>query len=254
MTFTEAQLMSWLSPVFWPFVRILAVFSAAPVFSSRSFPVRARILLALLVAVAAQGGLPEMPVVTLSSDMALGVLMQQLIVGLALGFVVRLIFACVEFAGELVGAQMGLNYASFFDPSLGGSASASARFFAYIGSLVFVVTNGHMVVLMAVVRSFEVFPLDQGWWKTLSLLHIHSLGADLFAAALWMALPMLGMLMFANMVLGIISRIAPQMNVFAIGFPVTLTVGLIGMLATLPMLEAPMLGLLERAIDLFTRR
>lgn len=253
MTWSEAQLMAWLNPILWPFIRILAVFSSAPVFSSRAFPVRARILLAMVVVVAAQAGLPAMPVIPLTSDEALGVLVQQITVGLALGFVVRLIFACVEFAGELVGAQMGLNYAAFFDPSLGGSASASARLFAYLGSLVFVAVNGHIMVLMAVLHSFEVFPVDQGWWETLSKLQIHTLGADLFAAALWMALPMLGMLMFANMVLGIMSRIAPQMNVFAIGFPVTLTVGLIGMLATLPMLETPLLALLVRAVDLFSR-
>jgi flagellar biosynthetic protein FliR len=254
MTFTEAQLMAWLSPVFWPFIRILAVFTSAPIFSSRGFPVRARILLALWIAIAAQASLPEMPPVLLNSELALGALIQQIAVGLTLGFIVRLIFACLEFAGELVGAQMGLNYAAFFDPSLGGSASTSARFFAYIGSLVFVVSNGHMVVLLAVVRSFEVFPVGQGWWESLSHLEIQRLGSELFATALWMALPMMGMLMFANMVLGIISRIAPQMNVFAIGFPVTLTVGLIGMLATLPMLELPMLALLERSIALFLQR
>lgn len=246
--------MAWLSPVVWPFIRILAVFTAAPVFSSRSFPIRAKILLAALVAVCAQASLPEMPVVGLNDERALGFVMQNVGVGLALGFVVRLIFACVELAGELVGLQMGLNYAAFFDPSLNTTSSASARFFAYIGSLVFVSINGHLMVLMAVVRSFEVFPVDQSWWQVVSLLNIHNLGAELFASALWMALPMLGMLLFSNMVLGIISRVAPQMNVFAIGFPVTLTVGLVGMAATLPMLEAPLVALLERAIDLFTRR
>lgn len=253
ISFSEAELLAWLSPLIWPFVRVLAVFTSAPVFSSRGFPVRARILLALLVAVGAQPSLSTLPVVLLDSPLALGVLLQQILVGLALGFMVRLVFASNEFAGELVGIQMGLNYASFFDPAMGGSASASARFFAYMGSLVFVAVNGHLLVLMAVLRSFEAFPLDQGSLGALSVLQVHRLGADLFAAALWMALPMLGMLMFANMVLGIVSRIAPQMNVFAIGFPVTLTVGLLGMLATLPMLEVPMLAMLERWMDLFNR-
>ena len=246
--------MAALSPVFWSFIRILAVFSAAPIFSSRGFPVRARILLAFLVALSAQASLPDMSASTLNSDEAFGILIQQVALGLALGFVVRLIFSCVEFTGELVGAQMGLNYATFFDPTMGASASATSRFYAYIGSLVFVAVNGHLVVLLAVVRSFEVFPVDASSSASLAQLNLYSLGAELFATGLWMALPMLGMLMFANMVLGVISRIAPQMNVFAIGFPVTLTVGLIGMLATLPMMEGPMLALLERTIDVFTRR
>ena len=80
---------------------------------------------------------------------------------------------------------------------------------------------------------------------------MHNLGSDLFASALWIALPMVGMLMFVNLALGIVSRVAPQMNIFAVGFPVTLTVGLIGIAATLPMLDQPFMALMERAIDIF---
>jgi flagellar biosynthetic protein FliR len=251
ITFTEAQLMAWVTPIFWPFLRILAVFTSAPVFSSRAFTVRARIALAFLVALAAQASLPDMPVIGFNDPRALGVLFQQVGIGLALGFCVRLVFAAVELAGEVVGFQMGLNFASFFDPSLNSQSSAVARFFAQMTSLLFVVMNGHLMVLMAITKSFQAFPVDQNFLQALSVMKLHTLGADLFASGLWMAMPMVGMLLFVNLALGIVSRVAPQMNIFAVGFPITLVAGLIGVAYTLPMLDQPFLALMGRVIDLF---
>ncbi|MDE2418994.1 MAG: flagellar biosynthetic protein FliR [Burkholderiales bacterium] len=251
ITFTEAQLMAWLSPVLWPFLRILAVFTAAPVFSSRAFPVRARIALAFLVAFAAQDGLPATSLVGLDDAGVWGVVVQQVGIGLALGFAVRLVFAAVDLAGEVIGFQMGLNFASFFDPSLNSQSSAVARFFSQMTSLLFVVMNGHLMVLMAVNKSFEAFPVDQNFLQALGKMKLYQLGTDLFASALWMALPMIGMLMFVNMALGVISRVAPQMNIFAVGFPITLVVGLMGIAYTLPMLDQPFLALMDRVIDIF---
>jgi len=251
VTFTEAQLMAWLSPVLWPFLRVLAVFTSAPVFSSRVFPVRARIALAFLVAFAAQDGLPASPVIGLNDAGVWGVVVQQVGIGLALGFAVRVVFAAVELAGEVIGFQMGLNFAAFFDPSLNSQSSAVARFFGQITALLFVVMNGHLMVLMAVNKSFVAFPVDQNFLQALGTMKLYQLGTDLFASALWMALPMVGMLMFVNLALGIISRVAPQMNIFAVGFPITLVVGLIGIAYTLPMLDQPFLALMGRVMDIF---
>lgn len=254
ISFTEVQLVSWLSPVLWPFLRVLAVFTAAPLFSSRAFPLRLRIGLALLIAFAAQPSLDGQPVVSITGPEASGAVMQQLGIGLAIGFTVRLIFAAVELAGEVVGFQMGLGFASFFDPSLNSQSSAVAQLFGQMASFLFIVMNGHLLVLMAVIKSFNAFPLDQNFLTALQQMRIFDLGADLFASGLWIALPMIGMLMFVNLALGIVSRVAPQMNIYAIGFPITLTVGMIGIAATLPMLDQPFLALLERLIDLFARQ
>ena len=251
ITLSEAQLAEWLSPIFWPFLRILAVFTSAPVFSSRAFPVRARIALAFLVALASQASLPAAPVIGFNDPRALGVVLQQVGVGLAIVFAVRVVFAAVELAGEVVGFQMGLNFASFFDPSMNGQSSAVARFFSHTASLLFVVMNGHLMVLMAVNRSFESFPIDQNFLQALSQMKLYTLGTELFASALWIALPMVGLLMFANLALGVISRVAPQMNIFAVGFPITLVVGLLGIALTLPMLDQPFIALMGRVIDIF---
>ncbi len=251
ISITEAQLAAWISPLLWPFLRVLAVFTSAPVFSSRAFPLRAKIGLAFFVALATQASLPEMPVIGLNDAQAPGVLVQQIGVGLAIGFAVRLVFSAVELAGEVVGFQMGLNFAAFFDPSMNTQSSAVARFFGQMTSLLFVVMNGHLMVLMAVTRSFQAFPVDQNFLTALGQMKLYDLGADLFASALWIALPMVGMLMFVNLALGIISRVAPQMNIFAVGFPITLVVGLLGIAFTLPMLDQPFIALMGRAIAVF---
>lgn len=251
---SEAQLVAWISPIFWTFLRVIAVFTAAPVFSSRAIPVRAKIALAFFVALAAQASLPDMPVIGFNDPQALGVAVQQVGVGLAIGFAVRVVFSAVELAGEVVGFQMGLNFAAFFDPSIGAQSSAVARFFGQMTSLLFLAMNGHLMVLFAIIRSYQSFPVDQNFLESLAHMKLQRLGADLFASALWIALPMVGMLMFVNLALGIVSRVAPQMNIFAVGFPITLVVGLIGIAVTLPMLDQPFMVLMERALDVFSSR
>ena len=254
ISISEAQLVAWISPILWPFLRVLAVFTAAPVFSSRVFPVRARIALAFLIAYAAQASMPQQVVVSVNDPEALGVVVQQVGVGLAIGFTVRLVFGAFELAGQVIGFQMGLGFAAFFDPSTSAQSSAMGRFYANMAALLFVVLNGHLMVIMAVAQSFTAFPVDQNFLQALGTMKLYELGADLFASAFWIALPVVAMLMFANLALGIVSRVAPQMNIYAIGFPVTLVVGLVGVALTLPMLEQPFAALMERMMDIFTRR
>ena len=254
VSLTEAQIVEWLSPILWPFLRVLAVFTAAPVFSARAFPLRAKIGLAFLVAFAAQSSMPNQASISINGPQALGAVIQQVGIGLAIGFTVRLVFGAFELAGQVVGFQMGLGYAAFFDPSTSAQSSAMGSFYANMASLLFIALNGHLMVLMAVVHSFATFPVDQNFLQALSAMKLYDLGADLIASAFWIALPVVAMLMFANLALGIVSRVAPQMNIYAIGFPVTLAVGLIGVAATLPMLEQPFAAMLERMLEIFARR
>jgi flagellar biosynthetic protein FliR len=251
ISITEAQLAAWLSPIFWPFLRTLSVFTTVPVFSSRSIPIRVKVALAFFVALAAQASLQDLPVIGFNDPQALGLVIQQVGVGLAIGFAVRVIFSAVELAGEVVGFQMGLNFAAFFDPTIGAQSSAVARFFGQMTSLLFLALNGHLMLLFAIIRSFKSFPVDQNFLESLAHMKLQRLGSDLFASALWISLPMVGMLMFTNLALGIVSRVAPQMNIFAVGFPITLVIGLISIAVTLPMLDQPFMVLLERSIDIF---
>ena len=239
ISFTEAQLLAWLTPVLWPFLRALALFTALPVFSQRAVPMRVKIGLALFIALAAQPSLPPIPVVQLDSPLAVMVLVQQLLVGFTLGFAVRVVFAAVEMGGELIGLQMGLNFAGFFDPATASQGTASGRFFGTLVAFLFILSNGHLAIIAALVRSFEVFAVGDEPFAFLSQTQPQRWGAEVFTLGLWIALPMVGMLLFVNLVLGVISRVAPQISVISVGFPITLSVGLIGMLLTLPLLEQP---------------
>jgi flagellar biosynthetic protein FliR len=251
LTFTEADVLAWVTPILWPFLRVLALFSALPVIAQRGVPMRLRIGLAFLVAFCAQASIPAMPPIALDSATAVTAVLQQMLVGVSLGFSVRIVFAAVEFAGEIIGLQMGLNFASFFNPMSGGEETAVSRFFGVSISWLFIVSGGHLLVIAAVVQSFGAFPVSGDPFAFLRAVEPQRWGAEIFSLGLWIALPLVAMLLFTNLVLGVISRVAQQMNIFSIGFPVTLSVGLIGMLITLPTLQMPFTMALERMLAYF---
>ncbi len=251
--FNEAQILQWVVPLLWPLLRLLGLFTAAPVLSMRAIPARVRVGLAVLVAVCAQPVLPAMPVVPLDSVTALAMVAQQVVIGLSIGFAARVVFSAIEFAGEIIGLQMGLNFAAFFDPTSGGQATATARFFNTMAAWLFVIANGHLLLTGVVVASFERFPVSDQPLDLLVQLQPQVWGAELFRLGLWLALPTVAMLTFVNLVLGLISRVAQQLQIFSIGFAVTVSVGLFGLMLTLPMLQMPMMLIIERLLSLFQR-
>ncbi|MBL0088324.1 MAG: flagellar biosynthetic protein FliR [Ideonella sp.] len=248
---TEAQLLAWITPLLWPLIRALALLTSLPVFSQRSVPMRVKVALAFFISLSAQASLPEMPVVAMDSAAAFTLVLQQVLIGIALGFSVRLVFAAVELAGEVIGLQMGLNFAGFFDPATASSGTASSRFFGTMVAFLFIIINGHLAILTVLVKSFEMFPVGEEPFAFLWRTQPQAWGAEIFSLGLWIALPLVGMLMFVNLMLGVISRVAPQINIFAIGFPVTLGVGLLGMLLTLPLMQQPFTMALERMMSHF---
>jgi flagellar biosynthesis protein FliR len=174
-----------------------------------------------------------------------------MLIGLTLGFSVRIVFSAIEFAGELVGLQMGLNFAGFFDPATGGQTTAVSRFLGTIVAWLFILINGHLLMVAALVQSFHSFPVAAQPLAFLAVLQPYTWGAEIFKLGLWIALPMVAMLLFVNLVLGVISRVSQQMNIFSVGFPVTLSVGLLGLLLTLPLMQAPFTMALEQMLGRF---
>ena len=251
LTFTEADVLAWITPILWPFLRVVSLFSAVPVIAQRAVPTRIRIGLAFLVAFCAQASLPPIAPIALGSSSAVLAVLQQVLIGVSLGFAVRIVFAAVEFAGELVGLQMGMNFATFFNPMSGGEQTAVSHFYGITIAWLFIVLGGHLLVVAALAQSFVAFPVGGDPFAFLRAVEPQRWGAEIFSLGLWIALPLVAMLLFANLVLGVISRVAQQMNVFAIGFPVTLGVGLVGVLVTLPLLETPFTMSLERMLAQF---
>lgn len=252
IAFSEAQLLAWLTPVFWPFLRVLALFQILPVLGQRTVPTRVRVALSFFIAWAAQGITPPMAPVPLDSALAVMLVIQQLLVGLTLGFAVRVVFAAVELAGEVAGLQMGLNFAGFFDPLLASQATAASRIFGTLASFLFIVINGHLMVIAAVAHSLVVFPVSDQPLAFVLQLQPWRWGSEIFRMGLWIALPIIGLLLFVNLVLGVIARVAPQSNIFSLGFPITLGVGLVGMMAMLPTLQTPFVAALERMVAVWS--
>jgi flagellar biosynthetic protein FliR len=185
---------------------------------------------------------------TINSPEAAGVVLHEVLVGLSIGFVARLVFAAMEMAGEIIGLQMGLNFAVFFDPASNAQSSAMARLFGHMTALMFVVLNGHLLVLAAVVDSYQRFPISTTWLDVVSGMRVFEFGAQVFAAGFWLAMPLTVLMLLINLALGIVSRVAPQMNFFALGFPITLGAGLGGLALVLPLIDRTMLHLLEQAM------
>ena len=182
---SEAQILAWLNPLLWPFLRCLALLSAMPLFNQRAVALPVRVGLSLFFAVAAQPGLPEMPVLPLDSlGLLLPLVAQQLVIGIAMGFAVRLVFAAMEFGGEIIGLQMGLNFAGFFDPGTGAQGTATARFFGTLVAFVFIAGGGHLLLIQALAQSFHAFPVGPEPFAFLRAAQPQVWGAEIFQAGL----------------------------------------------------------------------
>jgi flagellar biosynthetic protein FliR len=248
LSITSAQLDAWLAALMFPLARLLGLISAAPLFSNRLVPVRVRLAVGLATALAVLPALPPMPQVPADSMLALVILAQQAFIGIAMGFMMRLLFAAVDVAGELIGLQMGLSFAVFFSPQTGGQTSVIAEFLGLVTLLVFIAMNGHLMLINVVVASFEWLPVGtvpkaDGW------LLIVGYAAVMFASGLLMALPMVAALLITNTALGVLTRAAPQLNLFAVGFPVTLSVGFLVLLLSLNAFAPALQTLFERGFE-----
>ena len=234
LSFTDAQLNAWLISFVWPLTRILGVIMTSPIFGHRSVPARVKIGLGIFIALIVAPTLPAMPDVALGSWHGLLILVQQMLIGMAIGFVMRVVFAAVEAAGEIVGLQMGLGFASFFDPQSAGQTLVLARFFNMLAVLLFLAINAHLLLIGILVESFQMLPIGVHTLSGSGFYSIASFGSTIFSAGLQIALPIVAILLMTNLSLGILTSSAPQLNIFAIGFPITLGVGLIVLNVTLP--------------------
>jgi flagellar biosynthetic protein FliR len=178
--------------------------------------------------------LPPMPDVGLGSWQGLFILIQQLLIGMAMGFIMRVVFAAVEAAGEIVGLQMGLGFASFFDPQSAGQTLVISQFFNLLAALLFLAVNAHLLLLGILVESFKSLPISPQPLSAAGFYSVATYGSVVFSIGLQLALPLIAILLMTNLALGILTRSAPQLNIFAIGFPITLGVGLIALDITLP--------------------
>src|SRR5690554_2313904 len=241
---TSAQLDAWLATFMFPLARLLGLFAVAPLWSSRGIPMRIRLVSGLAITLVVLPALPPMPEVPADSWKTLELIAQQALIGIAIGFVMRLFFAAVDLAGEMIGLQMGLSFAIFFSPTAGAQTVVLSEFLTLVTLLLFLALDGHLMLVSVLVQSFEWLPVgatmnSDGWIQI-----VHHASA-MFSIGVMMALPMIATLLIANIGLGILTRTAPQLNLFAVGFPITLTTGFIVLLLSVTVLGAAMQRMFE---------
>lgn len=252
ITFSYSSIEVLFAAFFWPFVRVLALFSVAPVLGNKSIPLRVRVGLAAAIAFVVAPGLPAPEDAGLSSALAISILAQQILVGVALGFAMRIAFAAIELAGDLIGLQMGLSFAGFVDPQ--HAASQTPLIGSFIGTLaamMFLALDGHLALIAALVDTFRSVPVRADLVGVIRWERLAALGKGLFENGLHMALPVIASMLVINLALGVVARAAPSLNIFSVGFPLTLLTGL-GLLALfLPHIGVPMRAAIEAALTAF---
>jgi flagellar biosynthetic protein FliR len=245
MHVTQDQLQQWIGLVFWPFLRIGACLMVAPMFGADTVPRRLRLLLALAITVAVLPMLP-VPHITLLSADGLVTTVQQMIIGIALGFTLQLLFDALALAGQILANSMGLGFAFNIDPLRGASSPVLGQLYLILGTLTFLALDGHLALLELLTRSFQQLPVGPNGLDLERLQAVALWGSELFSGALRIALPGVTALLVVNLAFGVTSRAAPALNLFAVGLPVTLIFGLVIVLVGMPaMLNAFTLLLAE---------
>lgn len=231
-----AQFHALLAALGWPFVRILAFIATEPVLGNRSVPLRVKILLALLLAILVAPTLPVGPRIEVAGAAGLLVLGQQILIGVAMGFAARIAVAAAEMAGQLAGLQVGLGFAVFFDPQGSGQTPVVAQFYGLIAILTLLASDGHHLLLTALAESFRALPVTDAPLAAPGFRLLVDWGAEIFRAGLMMSMPVVGALLVANICIGVLTRAAPQLNIFAVGFPATLALGFLMLYLSLPLI------------------
>lgn len=247
ITISSELLQTWIIGLLWPLTRILGMFAVAPVFGHTAVPAQVKVGLAIMLTLAVMPTMPALPAFEIFSLNGLLVLVEQLIIGLAIGFSMQLVFSAVDLAGQVIGMTMGLGFASFFDPNTHGQSTVISQFLMMLTMMVFLSLDGHLLMVTAVAESFTSMPIALNG-AGISPMKIVTWGQTVFSTGLLLALPAVAALLLTNMALGILTRTAPQLNIFGIGFPITLGMGLLIILLTLPGMLKPIQNLLEEGM------
>lgn len=249
-TLTSSEIMSWAGGFLWPLFRIAALVGVAPVFGARTIPMRVKMIFAVLLTLVVAPLLPAQPVVDPLSGEAFLITLNQLLIGIAMGLALQSVFAMFVMGGQIIAFQMGLGFAAMVDPNSGESGPVVGQFYVVVLTLMFLALDGHLVAIDILVDSFRTMPIGvdgltrDGFW-TLAMW-----GGQMYAGAVQIALPAIAALLLINLTFGVVTRSAPQFNIFSVGFPVTILAGFFIMLATLATLLPQVTRQLTAAFDL----
>lgn len=222
----ETQINLFVGQYLWPLFRITALFIAMPVIGTQIVPARVRLALGMAITIIVVPLLPAQPAVPPLSLQSLLIVLQQVLIGATIGFFLQVVFQVFVLAGQLIAMKMGLGFAAMNDPSSGITVTVISQYYLILATLLFLSMDGHLIAIELIIESFHVLPVGESGFNRGVYLELANAGSWLFSQALLVALPVLTALFVVNLAFGVMSRSAPQMNVFAVGFPVTLVLGL----------------------------
>jgi flagellar biosynthetic protein FliR len=251
ITISSLQLNAWVAAFLWPFMRIAAMLVAAPVFGARLVPVRVRLALALVLALM-MAPMVSQDVAAVDPLGAQGLLIsaQQIVIGLAMGFALQMVFAAVVIGAQSVAMSMGLGFATAVDPQNGVQVPVVAQYYLTLATLIFLALNGHLLVVQLLVDSFQTLPVGTVGLSTNGLWELVGWGGRMFAGAVLIALTGIAALLLVNLAFGVMSRAAPQLNIFGVGFPVMMGAGFIVIMVSLPGMTPHVSRLTQNAFEL----
>jgi len=253
LSVTSAQLAAVMTAFFWPFVRILALLATAPVIGDPVVPRQVKVALSALLALVLAPGVAGAADVPLMSLPGAWVTAQQVLIGVAIGFTMRIVFTAVQAAGEYIGLQMGLSFATFFDPASGGQTAVVARFLYMLAALIFLAVDGHLHLIALLAQSFDSVPVARNGLAGAGWMVVARAAQDIFTTGLMLALPVVTALLILNLAMGILNRASPQFSIFAVGFPLTLLAGVAMLYLLVPQLGAFLDVRFSSALDLVGR-
>ncbi|MEK9712341.1 MAG: flagellar biosynthetic protein FliR [Thalassolituus sp.] len=217
----------WVSRYLYPFARISALLMVMPLIGTRMVSMRIRLILAVAITFVVAPLLPPMPKVDAMSLASLIIILQQMLIGILLGFVTELLMQVFVIAGQLIAMQTGLGIATTVDPSQGASVVVISQWFLFMVGLVFLALNGHLVLIEILVDSFRTMPVGMGSFSVDQFGLLVRWSGWMLSAAVIISLPAMAALLIVNLAFGVMTRAAPQLNIFALGFPVTMIIGLL---------------------------
>lgn len=248
----SSQLVHWVSQFYWPLARMLALIATAPVLSERTISNKVKLGLAVMITWLMMPLLPPVEV-SLFSAAGFWLLIQQMLIGVALGLTMQFAFAAVRTAGEIIGLQMGLSFATFFDPGSRLNMPVLARFLDMLAMLLFLSFDGHLWLISMLADSFHMMPVSGAPLNANAFMALVKAAGLIFLNGMMLALPLIVLLLTLNLALGLLNRVSPQLSVFAIGFPVTLSVGILSLGMMMPLLAPFCEHLFGEVFDLIAR-
>ena len=228
--------------------RIGAALLAAPFFGATGVPVQLRVALAGAIAVMVCAWTPVQAPAALLSVQGLLMVAGEVLIGVALGFILQLMFAAPVIAAEAISGTMGLSMATAADPSTGEQSTALGQYFSVILVLIFLALGAHLHFLSLVIESYKAFPPGQTWLGADRLAYIASFGGEMFTTAVAIALPVTLILLIVQIVTGVLSRSAPSLNLFALGLPAGVLAGIAALIAAFPLLSGQLIELSHTAV------